>query len=323
MTHKTYLGLVNDAISEAKVTLDPLTPSNFANPPRTVLYNLFKQWVNRVYKQVLINRNEWYYRIERAAVVVHPRLQLRLIGANTVNIGDVLVGDSSGVTFEIVDLHTAEDVENDATTEYTVSVTYAAGATGCDSLVFNELFSRTSPSAAAAIGRIKGRGGYDLHELVPYIYKVDTDSFVLQPEDTLNSADLRKLEYTEEGLNSAHGPTLFDLFSTASGTPAYVVRSPDGNYDFYPRLNTSYELGFTFSQEVKLMTAYDDTPELLDEKYDDLLMWMALAEYADWDERPKIFSRATKNIKKWNFIMDRDELPTVTMNTRRFDYGTV
>ena len=321
MAHKTFLELVNDAIAESKTSLEPLTSGDFGSPPRSILYNLFKQWVNRAYKEVLIERNEWYYRVERATARVYPRLQLRMVGVNVLNIGDTLVGDSSNVELEILDIHTAEDVENDTTTEYTVSVQYTDGASGADSLIFNETLSRTSSPAVASLCSVKGRGRYDLNELVPYIYKVDENSFAAQAANATASSELFKLAYISDATHAYNTNTVFELFSATSGKPLAIVKTADGNYDFYPRINEAYDLSFDFSQQVKLMSAYNDTPVLLDEKYCDLIMWKAISSYADWDERPKLFSRALKNIRNWKYIMDRDELPTLSLDTNRFYHG--
>lgn len=320
MAHKTFLQLVNDAMAECKVTLQPLDSTTFANPSGTILYGLFKTWTNRAYRDILISRDEWNYRVERASVLLYPRLQLRMSGANVVNIDDVLIGDSSGVSFKVVDIHMSENVELDPTTEYTVSVDYVNGEATASNLIFNEEFSRTSPTVDSAIGAIKGRGVYDFAELVPYIYEVDIGSFYMQ-NYPLTSENPRRLVEITYDKSPVWGVSAFESFSSAMGTTEYVFRTPDGKYDFYPRIDNPRQVSFSYSQEIQLMSSYNDVPVLIDEKYDDLIMWKTIAYYADWDERAKLYSRANKEIKRWNFLMDKNELPTITFNTHRFDYG--
>lgn len=322
MAHKTYLQLVNDAMAECKVTIQPLDSTTFPSATGTMLYNLFKTWTNRAYRDILISRDEWNYRVERASVLVYPRLQVRMSAANVVNINDVLIGDSSGVSFKVLDIHSAEDVELDTAAEYTLSVDYVDGETTASNLIFNETFSRTSPSPASAIGSVKGRGVYDFHELVPYVYEVDDGSFYMQNYPLTSDAPRRLVEITYDR-SPVWGISAFDTFSASMGTTEYVFRTPDGKYDFYPRINTPRQVSFSYSQEIKLMSLYNDTPVLIDEKYDDLIMWKTIAYYADWDERGKLYARANKEIKRWNFLMDKNELPVVTFNTRRFDYGHI
>ena len=322
MAQKSYLQLVNEALEESKVTLDPLTSLNFASPPRTQLYNLFKNWINRAYKELLIKRNEWFYRKERAVVTIYPRLQLRANVLGLVNVGDVLVGQSSAVRFEVLDIHAVEDVESDPVLEYTVSVEYIDAPTDADNLVLNEVFDRQSPAPAADIGRIKGRGRYKMDELVASVYEVDEDSFTLQPAvdfttdpSPTDSTNLIQLMFVGPDYYRRY----YTEFSAATAHPTAIIRMPDGNYDLYPRINSPYDIGFDYTQAPELMTTYDDTPALLDDKYDDLLIWMAVAEYADWDERTKLFARAKKKIDKWGYLMDRDELPEVIVDIFRFD----
>lgn len=322
MAQKTYLELVNDAIAESKVTLDPLTSVNFANPPRTVLYNLFKTWINRSYKELLIKRNEWFYRKERAVVTVYPRLQIRMIGLNVLNIGDVLIGQSSATRFEILNIHAVEDVESDPTPEYTVSVEYIDAAQDADDLVLNEVLDIQSPVPTIGVGRLKGRGRYKMEELVASVYEVDESSFILQPAVSFTADasptdidNLVELEFVPPEEYKQY----YTVFSSASGRPSFIIRMGDGDYDFYPRPNIPYDLGFDYTQAPTLMTAHNSVPSLLDAKYDDLLMWKAIAEYADWDERTKLFSRAKKKIESWGYIMDRDELPQVNVDIFRFD----
>ena len=76
MSDLTYLYLVNTTLAEAKITLDPLTEANFADPPRTAMYNNVKRWVNEDLLALLTTRNEWFTRKERAVVEIYPRLQL-------------------------------------------------------------------------------------------------------------------------------------------------------------------------------------------------------------------------------------------------------
>lgn len=322
MAQKTYLQLVNEALEESKVTLDPLTSLNFASPPRTQLYNLFKGWVNRAYKELLIKRNEWFYRKERAVVTIYPRLQIRMIGLNVLNVGDVLVGQSSAVRFEILDIHSVEDVESDAVIEYTVSVEYIDAPTDADNLVLNEVLDIQSPTPEVDVGRIKGRGRYKMEELVASVYEVDEDSFTLQPAVDF-TADPSPTDSTNLIQLMFVGPDYYKRyyteFSASSARPSAIIRMPDGNYDLYPRINTPYDIGFDYTQAPELMTTHDDVPDMLDSKYDDLLVWMAVAEYADWDERTKLFARAKKKIDKWSYLMDRDELPEVIVDIFRFD----
>jgi hypothetical protein len=322
MQYKTYLQIVNEAISECKVSLDPLTSVNFASPPRTQLYEQFKTWTNRVYKDILMDRNEWFFRKERSTVTVYPRLQLRAVGLGTVTVGDELVGASSGVRIEILAIHTVEDVEQDATLEYTVSVEYVNGTGDADNIILNEEMDRLSPSAATGVCRVKGRGRYSFVDLNPYIDEIDANSFSVQRAVDFNT-DLTSsdLEHTPNlmPITPEAWQSYYAQFDTPHGRPAFIVRTTDGNWDFHPRPAEPYDVSFTYSQDMGVMTVHSDTPVLLPAKYCDRIMWGIVAEYADFDERPRLYARAAKWIKKFDRYMVRDELPAVSVDLYRFD----
>lgn len=320
--HKTYMELVNDAIDECKVSLDPLTSGNFASPPRTLLYRLFKKWVNRAYRDILIDRNEWYFRKERTTVTIYPRLQVVMTGVNTLAVGNVLEGTSSGVQFEVLAIHSTEDVELDATTEYTISVEYSGEPSDADNLILNETFDRVSPTTNLAIGRIKGRGRYSFTELVPSLDELDQDSVYIQPRVSTSSSpspgDLQPAPRVVP-LPYDNWAGRFDSFITPTGRPAYMIRTDDGLWDFYPRPNVAYDVSFSYTQDASSMTAYNDTPTLLDPMYDEKIMWGAVMSYADWDKQGQLYARAKKAYDKWDYLMRRDSLPTITLGLHKFD----
>lgn len=320
--HKTYMELVNDAIDECKVSLDPLTSLNFASPPRTLLYNLFKKWTNRAYRDILIDRNEWYFRKERATVTVYPRLQLLLPGPGVVLAGDVLEGVSSGVQFEIVAVHATEDVELSALTEYTVSVEYLGEPSYADNLILNEEFDRIAPSPDASLGTIKGRGRYSFHELVTGFDELDEHSVYIQPSVASATSpypgDLQPAPALIV-LPVENWAGRFDAFNAPSGRPGYIVRTDDGLYDFYPRPNLPYDVSFSYTQDASSMTLYNDTPNLLDPMYDEKIMWGTIMAYADWDKQGQLFARAKKAYDRWDYLMRRDSLPTITLGLHKFD----
>lgn len=321
MQKKTFLELVNDAMAESKVSLDPLTSANFASPPRTAMYNHFKRWVNRAYKDLLLKRNEWFMRQERATITIYPRLQLVML-AGTLAAGDVLEGNSSGTSFKVLAIHTTEDVELDATIEHTVSVEYVDGKDTADNLILNENVSRVTPTILTDIARIKGRGRYSFSELVPYVDEVDQTSFTIQDAVAFDSTPSPTEQSVVPVLSYSPWESwrgYYELFGTATGKPYIITRADDGLWDFYPRPNEPFDISFSYSQDVGTMVAYNDVPQLLPPKFGDLIMWMAVADYADFDERPKVYARAKKHINEYNFMMDRDQLPRVGLDLYRFD----
>jgi hypothetical protein len=226
------------------------------------------------------------------------------------------------VTFEILDFHVVENVELDSTLEYTVSVEYTQGASYANDLILNENFSRLSPSPASAIGKIKGRGSYNFTDLVPYVYEIDPSSFNMQEAVAFNpditAGDLAPV-YNVRPIERNIWKHYYQLFSTAGGRPMFVYELEDGNWDFYPRPDRPFDVSFTYTQDFTPMVAHSDTPQLMPSKYHDLIMWTAVSYYADFDQKPAVFATARKHINKFNFLMNKNELPQVDMYTHAFD----
>jgi hypothetical protein len=311
---KDYLTLVNDAISEAKVTLDPLTAANFDNPPRTILYNKFKEWVNRAYKELLIRRNEWHFRTERAVVNIYPRLHLSNI-TYTPAIGDELESVETGEQFKILEIHSFEDVEQDAITEATFSVELLNN-TRIEDLRPLEVIDQTFPASTASVATVKGMGYYDFTALIPEVEKPDMYKMKVWhiTDDIKNAAPLIFVPWNDWA-------NQFGLLEWDQGEPLYVTQTPEGSLAFYPHPDQRYVLGFEFTRGPSLMVLPTDTPEAIPERYEDYIMWKAVYEFADYDQNTRLFSRANKHVEEYLYWLERDELPVITFDLSRFDRG--
>lgn len=319
---KTYLQLVNEAILESKVTLDELTDANFASPPRTIMYKHFKRWVNRAYQDLLLSRDEWQFRIERATVTIWPRLQVAGLDY-TPAVNDVLEGVSSGVRFTVKGVHTlSEDVESDATIERTLSIQFAADSKP-ENMILNERVKRISPTPDSDVGYVKGRGRYNFTELVPSVEQIHESTVTVQPSvasatsPSANSiSTIPVLAYT--AWESYSGS--YDAFNAGFGNPTHLTLTHDGQWDFFPRPDEPFDVSFDYTQKVTLMSLPTDTPQQIPERFHDYIMWAAVMDYADFDERPKVFSRAKKHVDHYRYMLERDTMPKMTLNLSRFDY---
>ena len=311
---KTYLELVNEAIAEAKVTLDPLTSANFASPPRTILYNRFKTWVARAYKELLMRRKEWQFRMERGNLEVWPRLHLSSV-TGTFAIGDVIEGADSGITATVKKIHTFEDVEGDGGTEVTLSLDVEEGSSLFDFFITEDI-NRTSPTSDPAIAVVKGLGRYKISDEVTNMKDIeinsikffDPDNLDYEPYFTVNSLGWDAWTYSDYPWESF------------GGRPELVTKAPDGNLEFYPRLDRNYIMHFNFNRKLPELVDWDDTPSEIPEEYEDYLMWKALADYADWDSNQRVYARASKNLETYLYWLERDELEDPHFGPNRF-YG--
>lgn len=323
MAAKTFLDLVNEAIYETKVSLDPLNTGNFSNPPRTVLYNRFKSWVNMGYRELQMKRKEWFFRKERATVELYPRLQLAGLTYIPV-VGDTIEGASSGVEFTVISVGTLEDIEGDSLEERTVSVMPVAGF-DLQNLILRETLNTVSSTPVINIGYLKGLGRYGFASLVPSLETIDMGSV-----EAHRPAAVAASEGLSLGANTTNVVFVpwhewgvkFEVDTFPNWTtdlPQYVTQAPDGNYEFYPMPQTNFYVSFDFTRTLAELVLYSDTPAALPERYHEYLMWRAVQEYADFDSQSKLFMRAQKHVEEYLYWLSRDQLPKVAFASSKFN----
>ena len=306
---KTYLELVNEAISECKISLDPLTAANFDTPPRTGLYNHFKRWVNDVYRELMIDRPEWFFRSERTTVKVWPRLHLSGL-AYIPAVGDVLESANTGVRFTVKGVYNFEDNEADPTVERTVEVEYEDGSTPAD-LTIREAVNMISPTSTDTVGYVAHDGRYNFDHL-PGFDSLDMESVKTFFEDSNVVRTLIPVNWENWVDRYSYYPYV------SADHPSYITQAPDGNYEVFPKPINPFYLDFTFTRSFSEMVAFDDTPVGVPEQFIDILRWMTVAEYADFDNNAKLYSRASKKLSKYDYFLMRDKLPKVSFARSRF-----
>lgn len=318
MAAKQFGQLVNDCIDESKVTLDHLTPANFASPPRTVLYNRLKSWVNMAYKELFIERNEWFFRTERANFEITPRVHLSSM-TYTPQVGDQLVGVDSGTAFTVLSVHTFEDVEGDANPEFTLGVSFLNDR-NISHLFMNEVIDRVLPTAASAVGKVKGIGNYNFRDLNATLSKASFNDFTLfeHPSNVTNTdGNVNRpwpLTYIPWDM-WAHGN---EFYVPTANRPEYVTHTPDGNFEFYPIPDRKYVIQLDYSRKVPELVNFTDVPEGIPEEYHDFLMWRAVQELADFDGNAKLFLRASKHVEKYTMWMHRDLIQPPSFGRSKF-----
>lgn len=307
---KTYLEIVNDAIAESKLTLDPLVAGNFDSPPRTRLYDDIKRWVNVAYKELLMRRPEQFSRIERTTIVARPRLQLAGL-SYTPSVGDVMQGQEGEVRWTVLAIKSAEDVDNSSDLEFTLEVEFHT-SDDPRNLVLGESVDRVSPAPATDVGVLKGPGFIDFREEVAGLDSVLPYTVTLQYSN--GSEQFYPLTYYGTGTSYP-----FDLRYPWNGThPAAFYRNNQGTYSFHPYLREPVRIHFSYNRSMPRLVEWDDIPSEIPEDYDDLLVWKTVAEIADFNNDSKLFARARKHVEDYTNWLDRDGKPQVTLDLYRF-----
>jgi len=307
---KTFIELVNDTVDEAKITLDPLTPQNFLNPPRTEMYNRVKRWLNEALEELLTSRNEWFSRKERAVVELYPRVQLLPVTTPPA-VGYTYVGQISGVD---------ENVAGESELAITASVAFDTDDTGVQSLAVNEPLDIVAPISSTNAATHKGNGYYNLARMIPGAERVDDTSICIYPS----------LEKQEDGVQFVEAPAIpiswgrLGLVRSGYGvaqsnTARYVTQTPLGTHCFYPPFSEPVIATMDYTKGFTKMVNFDDVPACLPDDYHQYLMWAAVRAYGDFQQSPAIWSRGDKNAEKFIVRMERDLSPKVTMGSSRFN----
>lgn len=316
----TYLEIVNRAITESKVSLDGLTAANFASPPRTILYNHFKNWVNDAYRELMQDHPEWFFRKERALVTIYPRVFLTGV-ADTISVGDVLVGDTSEVELTVTEVYSFEEVEGNGATEVTVGFTPTTPEHIHD-LIRGETFSRTAPTTYTAIATLMGVGRYNFSNLVDTLSSVDPESIRAHPyiDDAIGHyGELRSNSYPVIPVKFHAWYPEYDMNPWTSGHPAYITQTDQGTYAIYPQPDEAMMLSFDYTREITELELYDDVPEALPAEYHMYLVWKAVEEFADFDSNQTLFRRAKKHLTKYDHYLFRDQLPQMGWAPSKFN----
>jgi hypothetical protein len=312
----TFLDIVNRVIDEGKVQLDPLTSANFASPPRTTLYGKIKQWVNSSYEELIEERTEWQFRIERTTVMIYPRLYVASPASGYIPVvGDTLVGQSSGVSFTVMGVYISETVENTPGVEYTLSVTFTNG-TDPANLIMRESLDRyvTGVLDLANALTLYGLGRYDFSDLLTGIENIDMDTVRAHhiPSEAVTYGENLTERHPVLPVLWNKWPSDYDMFPFADNAiPRYITEAPNGEYALYPIPSGPILLSFDYRRKVTPMAAYNDTPEGLPERYHMYLVWRTLEELADYDKNGALYSRAQKHLNRYDVRMTRDELPFI------------
>lgn len=308
---KTFMQLVNEAIDESKVTLDPLTSATFANPPRTVMYNRFKNWVNRSYKELVNIRKEWQFRVERATVTIYPRLLLAGFTAPPV-VGELWEGVSSGVRFYVREVQTFEDVEDDGTQDYTVGVEFLDDSRMSNLILREDVVHFGVPDKFAYL---KGNGYYTFKNMVTGLQDIDMANVEVAKlptdEEAGNITQVLAVPYEKWAVEYSHR-------GWDQGVPQYITETPQGTYMFYPSPDEPMILAFDFYRKARQMVAYNDTMLDIPEEFEDYVLWAAVMEYADFDNNVKVGARAKKKMEQYLYWLERDHLEAPRIEGSRF-----
>lgn len=344
----TYLELTNNSIQEAGVSLASLTAGNFATTTDPLAIR-FKKWVKDSYRELQQAREDWFWRKAEGVRAISPRIEfykgfttsgtltefgsglvfalnsnpgavnktfkLRGTAANCVDIISGTFGTESAEGFM--------DIADEDGTNYAVTLIPTPG-----SYIVEE-----TDNGANLYFYTKGWGSWGLSGT--------SDSFASQYDETISDKEYitpdkilcgEKPSQTATGADPQVQPDYqWELsFVTwpawveyrynlvhSPGRPVYWTIDPVGRVRLYPHPAREFILNFYYTKTVETLSAHGDTPTILPSQYHDILQWMAVKKWAEYDKQYDDIQRARGEIASLRMQMERNEMPAIQMTPMR------
>ena len=305
----TYIELVNKTIRNAGVELDELTSGNFASPSDP-MYVRFKEWVADAWFDEQLSRKDWEFTQKIGQMDIRPRILIK-DGDRSVAppVDSVFEGDTSNLEITVK----AATLLSGSWSAGTAEAILDLDTLTSNNYVFGETFDESDPTPANVdVFKIKWYGTYDLITDTTDSYEVNKSSFyILDPETGADRRRLRWVSYEEfQNLANQH----VGYF----GVPVAITETPDGTYDLYPRPNKQYRITYTYTTVPQLLDDETDEP-VAPVEYHDVIVWRALMNYADYDEKPQVFARAERRYNLYKNRLNVNKLPETKWGANRYD----
>lgn len=136
-------------------------------------------------------------------------------------------------------------------------------------------------------------------DFVEDLAEIDQQSFrIVYHEDPTPSTEI-KLSYVpwEQFLYQ------MDNANQPPGQPRLVTEDNTGRWKFYPALDRPYTLLFDYVRNPQIVSAFDDTFKKIPDDLTDIIMWLTILYYGEYNEQPSAQIRAMKHYKDLMFRM--------------------
>lgn len=327
-----YIGIVNEALRESGSTLDQLTtsPDTFTSPSDP-LYTKFKNWAIQAWEDIQTDRRDWSFMQKTGVIKLNPAMEIH--GGDA----PVLATGFNGIQFRLHSAANAHLFTSASSGAFTRSdgaivdddlegtLTIASFETDAFTIEPGDLVTN---SAATVYGRFTRWGRYALSQTgtrgyddIADVAEVKLDSLAICDEQTAagqsyDSSSYSKLEFVPYNKWLLYG---YDRPKQV-GKPIKFTMSNDGQLEFYPPLDTAYNLYFEYTKTPQTFSLAADTPTGLPTRFHKAIAWRTLMYYGEYDGISRIFNIAKNRYSKFEYEMVRDLLPEVNIgyDARRF-----
>jgi hypothetical protein len=320
----TFLQLVNMALRESGADLDSLSDFSTMNSLQTKM----KNWVSQAWREICMERDEWHYMTGQAVVDVYPRIYVedwnRAGGIPAA--GATFSGVETEWGFTLVSVDSVEGL-----------ITNANGLSAFISIeefidqaqwpLLNEQFEELAPTPDSTAFIFKGWGRYQFQNYTDTvnISGVNTVFSAIEPQiTTFYVQDVENEDPALYPITFVPYPRFVELCpdypSTTLGKPEAITITPDGRYDFWPRLDKHYVVKYNYTKAVNELSSTTDVPLNLSSEYHEIIVWKALEYYAFFDKNQELLQHAHRRYSFFRNRMERREMPVVTFGRNRFNY---
>jgi hypothetical protein len=311
------LTLVNEAIREAGVDLDPLLLANWANPTES-MQTRFKNWVDQAWRELQTDRLEWEFQSRKGSFTIYPRVYVEFGDRATAPTNSsTFIADVTGSTFTLTSTTLLDGAWASGDAKAYVDYIDLVGQ-----WKFDEEINEVTPTPANAVFKIEDWGAYDLASILPGLDEANESNFYIQSTgsntDQDNDANFDPLPVMFVPWHD--WANRYTSIVGAYGTPRYYTINPQGHYEFWPRPEKAYYVKCTYSGAPIGFSAATDVPEL-PAKLHPIIVWKAVMYYAQYDRELAVEARAKKRYGFYKRIMDRDSKPKFTYPRNRYNRG--
>lgn len=153
----------------------------------------------------------------------------------------------------------------------------------------------------------------------------DVDDFVESIRQTNNST--YRIISHDDPATAREAPLLFvpwdsfqnkyDFASSPPSTPRIITEDNTGRFRLYPAPNRPYTIMFDYIREPQELKEYTDVPQGLPRAYEDMVMWLTVRAYGEYDEQPSVVARANKRYKDLLMTLQQEYRPVFHFKPRR------
>lgn len=317
-----FLSIVNMVVREAGIGLDPLTSVTFATASLIdPMYEKIKQWVIQAWKTVELERDVTEWRVATGLALVKPRL--RFYDASDLGGGTFqgnAISSETGQAFalappiytDIAQTQGYADIIGRPTTADTLGddITLNFALRQGENIFFPD------DVAPNSVYRFFGWGEYnlidqnepldtpmtdvlDIHLTTMCILSDNSDSVQEQPLDYVPWSD-----WSLGRINQPGTPTI----------PLSFTQNLQGKILFNTPLDKPYRIKFTYTKKIQELSAWDDIPQGLRTDWHEMIAWLALSQYGQYDCQPNVVAYAKENYMRYKRRVERLNMPTVYFN---------